>query len=208
MNQHPEVELAEFTSLRQEIVERLKMQHQVLLLSGTVAAAALPFLPRLADADLHGVFLGLATLYFILAWHYFEQDFLIAHIARYIEQVLRPGLSSVASNDVLGWERFRNGLVFRTRLGATFYTMLTLFRLLPTVGLGIVFMATFYYLKSRGVEAPWTVFEKSALVANIVLAVFMSVVGVIAYIGYRRIVAEGGNEDRTASRKRVKSEGL
>ncbi len=163
------------------------MQHQVLLLSATIGAAALPFLPRVVDTELHGVFLGLAALYFVLAWHYFEQDFLIAHIATYVERILQPRLSLDSSSRGLNWERFRNELVFRTCLRAMFYTALTLFRLLPTVGLGLVFMGSFWFLKSSGRGTSWAAWEIGAFAANVILAIFMIIVGVTAYFSYLRI---------------------
>ncbi len=192
-----EVCLKEYEALRQEILVRLRMQHQVILFCVMVTGALISLLPLLKQYDAYSLLLLASLLYFIFGWHYFEQDFLIAHVASYIQNALRPAISgsggSKAQRDAtLGWELYRNKLLFRTRTGNWFYTALTLFRLVPTVGCGILTLGGYVYIafvQSRK-TAPIAAWEPVLLVVDGILAVVMIIIAFAAYVSYDRIVGK------------------
>ena len=190
-----EVCLKEYEALRQEILLRLRMQHQVILFSVIFTGALISLLPLLKQYDAYSLLLLASLLYFIFGWHYFEQDFLIAHVASYIQNALRPAISvsggSKAQRDaVLGWESYRNKLLFRTRTGNWFYTALTLFRLVPTVGSGVLSLTGYVYIAFvQGQRTvPVAAWEPVLLAIDGILAVLMIIIAFAAYVSYEHIV--------------------
>lgn len=191
-----DTQLKEYEALRNEILWRLRMQHQVIIFALTVTGAAISFFPYLLQNEMYSLLLLLSALYFVFGWHYFEQDFLIAHVASYIEQSLRKQVikscsdSNEANDKLLSWEEFRNKIVFQNRWGNLFYTWLTLFRLVPTVGLGFLSIFAFIYIKSVNVAtaSAWKSVDILLLIIDCFLGVSMVWVGFMAYVSYSKIV--------------------
>lgn len=190
-----DVQLKEFEVLRNEILLRLRIQHQVILFTVMVLAAAISLFPLILQHQMYALLLLFGALFFIFGWHYFEQDFLITHIARYIQQSLKEQMRTIVvgqgvKDALLLWEEFRNKIVFQSRRGRIFYTALTFFRLVPTVGSGFLAMAAFVYFRSinQATASAWSAAAICLFVIDCLLGVSMIIVGFIAYTNYTRIV--------------------
>lgn len=140
--------LAEYNSLREEIGQRV--QNQLYIVGGNLAllaAASQLVLPDLAKS--HVTILALLTpqVFYVVAWLYFEQDVFLTQAATYLHQRLRPAIlvrirqvtaTPIKSYDVMGWEDYRNEILFKKRMNRLFLKSMTVFRLCATLGPGVI----------------------------------------------------------------------
>lgn len=136
-----EAVIAEYQSLRSEILERCKFQ---LLIMGATVALAVAYFP-LALAYTSGrevtVLLAAPLLFAATAWLYFEQDIFITQAASYLNQSLAPALRERVSADardiVMQWEPERRRMLFDDPTTKTLVTLMFWMRLFAVLGAGI-----------------------------------------------------------------------
>jgi len=145
-----EVLIEEYRSLRAEINQRV--QNQLYIIGGNLALLAAAFqliLPDLAKGKVTTLTLLCPFVFYVVAWLYFEQDVFLTQAATYLHQRLRPAIlnrvqhssgPATAVNDILGWEDFRNAVLFRQRTNRVFLKLMTAFRLLATLGPGVAIL--------------------------------------------------------------------
>ncbi len=176
--------LSEYEKLRSEILERLKIQKeversQVLLIGVFVAAASLIW-----DKQVYFVLLAASALFFVIGTSFFEQDINIALLATYLHKELRKLIhaefkSEKEINDgnegVFAWERFRHDEFLKTATS----TVLTINRTLLTYLPGFATLGAYLYIKYGTALVPraWSEIELVLLFVNIILAVFLVLMG-------------------------------
>lgn len=133
--------LEEYRDLRSEIAQRVS-NHLVILGGVVVLGAAL--VPLMKDESMRRpVLLVIPIIFGTVSWLYFEQDIFLTQAATYINNHLRPQLSRRVADPsrLLGWEGFRNQVLFSRRENRVFLRIMTTFRLGATLGPGIAAVA-------------------------------------------------------------------
>ena len=167
-----EVQLAEFSTLRSEIMHRVELQHRitnyaVVLFVGALGAVVSATRLEIITADDYFIMLILPLIFYVFALAYREQDFLIAGLAMYINSKLRPrmaGTLGVNGDVILGWEDYLRRETRWTPVDLLRANSRYLFLFLPNV----VFVAIFVYLRSQSeAESAWAIHERFLLGLNL-----------------------------------------
>jgi len=143
--------MEEYKTLRTEIAQRVQSQFVITGANLAFLSAVLVKLPDWANADHVNLLLALPLVTPVIAWLYFEQDVFVTQAASYLHNKLRPAVmrrvASEASNtpvepveELMGWEDYRNELLFSRPRDRRFMMMLVVFRLLANTGPGVAML--------------------------------------------------------------------
>jgi len=111
------INLAEYTSLRAEVVERIGYRDNIVYVTLGVVGAVTAFVLSGTDRSPALLFLPWAT--FILSWIYIHNDFKIDQISNYISDELAPTVQYEGAS--FGWEEYyRKGGLRRCRKAVQF----------------------------------------------------------------------------------------
>lgn len=136
--------IAEYKSLRDEIVQRINFQF--LIMAGTVAllAALIPLAAKYANGHHVTVLFAAPLVFAATTWLYFEQDIFITQAASYLNNSLAPRLREHVSQDVAGslmqWEIERHRMLFGNPTTKRLVDVMFWVRLFAVLGAGIAAM--------------------------------------------------------------------
>jgi len=147
--------MEEYRTLRSEISNRV--QNQLYLIGGNLAllSALLGVLAKSFSIQNLFLILIMPMVFFVITWLYFEQDVFLTQAATYLHQRLRPIIlrriaeeTTLAEDkiEVMGWEKFRNEILFHRRRNRIFLQLMIIFRLFATLGPGLMLLISAIYL--------------------------------------------------------------